>query len=51
MVIVGARSDDDVSLPLANLAYDLFADFQGRQELAVVVIKHLVFDADASARF
>src|SRR5690349_9045719 len=51
MIVVRPGCDDYVRLPFANLADDLFANLQTGQELAVVVIEHLVFDADASSRF
>ena len=48
MIVIRAGCNDNVSFPLADLADNLLADFQGRQELAVVVIEDFVFDADAS---
>jgi len=51
MIVIRAGCNDNVSFPLADLADNLLADFQGRQELAVVVIEDFVFDADASCRF
>jgi len=51
MVIIGPGCDDNVRPPLANFADDLFANLQGRQELTVVIIEHLVFDTDASPSF
>src|SRR5437588_2108152 len=51
MIVIGARRNDDVRLPLADFADDLLTDLPGRQELAVVVIEHFVFDADASPGF
>ena len=51
MIVIGARCDDDVRIPLADFANNLLADFKGRQELAVVIIEHFVFDADASPGF
>ena len=51
MIVVGAGPNHDVCLPLTDLTDDLFADIQRRQELAVMVVEHLVFDADAPAGF
>ena len=42
--IVGARRDDDVGLPLANLASNRAAVFQGRHQLAVVNLEDFGLD-------
>ena len=42
MIIVNARREDDIGIPLADEPDDLRADLQGGQEFAVVVLKHLV---------
>src|SRR5262245_33836611 len=51
VIVIGSGCDHDIRLPLANLSDDLFTNLQGRQELAVVVIEHLILDADASSCF
>ena len=45
VIVVGPMRDHHVGLPLADLAGDDPAVFQGRQQLAVVDIEHLGFDA------
>ena len=49
MVVVGAMSDDHISLPLADGADDLAANVEGRREFPVVILHHLVLgDAEAA---
>ena len=51
VIVIGARRNDDICIPLADFANNLLAGLKGRQELAVVIIEHFVFDADAPPRF
>ncbi len=44
MIIIGARRDDNVSLPLANLARNRAAVFQGRQQFAIVNVEDFGLD-------
>src|SRR6266852_8504574 len=48
MIVVGAGPDHNVSLPLPDLADDLLADVESRQETTVMVVEHFVFDADST---
>ncbi len=45
MIVIGPRRDDQVGLPLADLARDRPAVFQGWQQLAIVDIKDVRFDS------
>ena len=52
VVIVGARGEDDVGLPIADQAGDGFSVFEGGHEFAVVIVEDDGFDAqDFGARF
>jgi hypothetical protein len=51
VVIVRARREHEVGLPLADLPDDLLPDLERRQQLAVVVVEDDVVDADAAAGF
>jgi hypothetical protein len=49
MVVVGARRQHDIRIPLAYAPDDLFADGQRGQQLAVVVIQHFISRCPAGA--
>ena len=51
MVVVGTRGEDDIRVPFADLADNLFADIEGGEQLAVVVAEHFIFDAEAARGF
>ena len=51
MVVVGTRAQHEVGIPLPDLADDLLAHLQRGQQLAVMVVKGDVFDADSAAGF
>jgi hypothetical protein len=51
MVIIGPRRENEVGIHLPHLADDLFPDWQGREQLTVVIVQHDILDADAFAGF
>ena len=51
MIVVWARRQHDVRIPLANLPDYLLAHLQRRQQLPVVIVQDFIFDAETPRRF
>ena len=49
MVVVGARRNDDVRVPFADLPDQLKPDIQAGHQLPVMVVEDQVFDAEPAA--